>query len=195
MISEVFSIFNEWLCDPGCVTGLAQAAAQCHQAGAGFKVAKLPTVAHPWCGCRSEVTNSLETHFSGPEEILSACSGLSGWSVSCFMLVFNHSLPRTEAGIDAGRHGHLPGWLLKCPGLLDTVSGLREGIFSSPLRCSDFLIRVAQIQGLTWLFPSSRQKSAAYKHLIVEGFHPTGNFSSCWAFHLPLVLFFSPSGF
>lgn len=191
MISEVFSIFIEGLCDPGCVTGLALAAAQCHQAGAGFKVTKLLTMAHPWCGCRSEVTNSLETHFSGPEVILSACSGLSGWSVSCFMLVFNHSLPRTEAGIDEDRHGHLPGWLLKCPGLLDTGSGLRECIFSSLLRCSDFLIQVAQIQGLTWPFPSSRQKSAAYKHVIVEGFHPTGIFFIILIFPLAASIFSS----
>lgn len=56
---------------------------------------------------------------------------------------------------------------------MDTGSGLGRGIFSSPLRCSDSFSQVAQAQRLTCLFSPSRQKSAAYKHLIVEGFHPT----------------------
>lgn len=123
MISEAFSNFNEWLCDPGFVTGLALPAAQSHQAGAGFKVTKLPTLAHPCCGWRSDVTNTLETHFSGPEVILAACLGSSGWSVSGFMLIFNHSLPKTEARVGGGRHRCLL-WMVA-----DTGSGLGKRNF------------------------------------------------------------------
>lgn len=62
------------------------------------------------------------------------------------------------------------------------------------MRCSDILIKVGQVQGLTWLFSSSRQKSIEYKQLIIDTFQQQEFLpSSCHCFcFLSLFVFSHP---